>query len=262
MRKTSSVCGTLLLLGMYAAGAVPATAQSASNLSLGEIVSRMQAAEDQVHMRPGYTVLREYRLSGADGNSASSQVLAEIDYVPPAQKQFAIRQVQGSERGEKIVRRVLEHEVKMARDSSTSSFSSDNYDFALLGVGPLNGKSHYLLQLTPRHETTELLRGKAWVDPETFLIVRVEGTPAKSPSWLIRDLHVSIDYGRADGIWLPLSTQAKADIRLLGPHLMTSRDLQVRAATVDAHLKPASGVSRHRSRSHAAVADAGLWVPR
>jgi len=262
MRKTTSVCEVLLGLSLCAALCAPAVAQSAPKLGLSEVVSRMQAAENAVQTRPAYTLLREYRISGADPNAASSQVLAEVNYFPPADKQFAIKQRQGNERGEKIVRRVLEHEVKMSRDSAASSFSTENYDFALLGSETRNSKQCYVLQLFPKHASTELLRGKAWVDPDTFLIVRVEGEPAKSPSWWVRDLRVAIDYGRADSIWLPLTSQATADLRLLGTHVMTAKDVQVRAATVDANVKTPAALPRHRSKSRGALADTAIWVPQ
>ena len=126
-----------------------------------------------------------------------------MDYVPPSRKEFSIRSAEGNERGTKVVRRVLEHEANMAKGSVNSDFCTANYDFAVLGQETLNGRPVYVLQLKPKHETVELLRGKAWVDAESFLVVRAEGEPAKSPSWWIKDLKIAIDYGRADGVWLP-----------------------------------------------------------
>ncbi len=258
MRKS---CGKFFVLCMLAALMSPtAVAQTASSLSLPEIVSRMHAAESAEQNRPSYSLLRQYRLSGADPSVATSKVLAEVDYVPPSRKEFSIRNAEGSERGEGIVRRVLEHEAKMARQPVRSDFCTDNYDFALLGQETLNGRPTYVLQLKPKHDVVELLRGKAWVDAESFLVVRVEGEPAKNPSWWIKDLKIAIDYGRADGVWLPLATRATADLRLVGTHTLTSRDLEVHAATENAKLSPARRNRPHRS-SNPAVA-AGVWVPR
>ena len=148
----------------------------------------------------------------------------------------------------------------MAKGSVHSDFCTNNYDFALLGQENLNGKPAYVLQLRPKHATTELLRGKAWVDAETFLVVRVEGEPAKNPSWWIKNLRIAIDYGRADGVWLPLATRATADLRLVGTHTLTSKDVEVHAATENAKLSP---VRRNRShRSNNPAVEAGVWVPR
>ncbi len=237
-----------------------AVAQPASSMGLPEIVSRMHKAESAEQNRPSYSLLRQYRLSGADPNVATSQVLAEVDYVPPSRKEFSIRKAEGSERGESIVRRVLQHEANMAKGSVHSDFCTDNYDFALLGQETLNGRSSYVLQLKPKHQAIELLRGRAWVDAESFLVVRVEGEPAKNPSWWIKDLNIAIDYGRADGVWLPLATRATADLRLVGTHTLTSKDLEVHAASEDVKLSPARRNRPHPS-SNSAVAT-GAWVSR
>jgi hypothetical protein len=238
MWVTNSFRNTALVVCLCASAAVLGRAQLVAAPGLDQILARMQAAQKAEANRPEYRLLREYRLSGADANSPTSQVLAEIDYVPPSSKQFAIRKTEGSDRGEKIVRRVLEHEVRMAKDSNRSEFSAANYDFALLGEEAIQGKRCYVLRLSPKHETTELLKGKAWVDADSFLVVRAEGEPAKSPSWWVKDLRIVVDCGRADGIWLPLSTRATAELRLIGTHVLTSRDVQVQTATESARISP------------------------
>jgi len=258
MRKA---CRQSVVLWMMVALTLPAAAQTAASPTLPEIVSRMHAAERAEQNRPSYTLLRQYRLSGADPNVTTSEVLAQVDYVPPSRKEFSIRKAEGNERGEKIVRSVLEHEASMAKGKVNADFCTDNYDFTLLGQETLNGRSVYVLQLKPKHETVELLRGKAWVDAESFLVVKAEGRPAKNPSWWIKDLKVVIDYGRADGVWLALATSATANLRLVGTHTLTSKDLEVHAATENAKLS-----SPHRqqpSSSHRyAAQSAAAWVAR
>jgi len=254
--------GALLVLALGTALVPPSLAQSASQLSVRDIVSRMQAAESAEQNRPGYTLLREYRLSGADPNAATSRVLAEVNYIPPASKQFSIRNIEGNDRGEKIVRRVLDHEAEMAKTRAHVAFCNENYDFALLGRELVNGKPAYVLKLSPKQARTELLRGKAWVDAGNFLVVKAEGEPAKSPSWWIKDLNIVITYGRADGVWLPLTTRATADLRLLGTHVLTSKDVEVHAVTESAKLTPAAKQSAARKRSRSAVDQAAVWVPR
>jgi hypothetical protein len=247
---------------MLAAFTLPASAQGAKSPSLSEIVSRMHTAESAEQNRPAYTVLRQYRLSSADSRTATSEVLAEVDYVPPSRKEFSIRKAEGNDRGQKIVRRVLEHEADMAKGSVKADFCTDNYDFALLREETLNGRPTYVLQLKPKHETVELLRGKAWVDAESFLVVKAEGEPAKNPSWWIKNLNIVIDYGRADGVWLALATRATANVRLVGTHTLTSKDLEVHAAGENAKLVPPHGRMPQRNSSHHYVDQSAAWVAR
>lgn len=260
MRKPLPIREALLALCLCAA-AVPAGAQPLEELSVEDIVSRMQAAQAAAKDNPQYMALREYRLSSADSTVPTSTVLARIEYLPPSKKQFTIERTQGSDRGETIVRKVLEHEAQMAEHSHIAELSINNYNFALLGRDTLGGKEFYVLQLNPKRECTELIRGKAWIDPASFLVTRIEGEPAKSPSWWVKSLHVSIDYGRADGMWLILGTRATADLRLLGKNTLTSQNLEVQAVREDAKLKPAVKMPR-QGKAAQAVAAAGIWVPR
>ena len=181
-----------------------------------------------------YTVSREYQLSSEKAQNPESEVLAEINFVPPSQKDYTVRKVEGSDRGTDIVRRVLEHESQMANHAESHELSARNYQFALLGQETVDGHNCYLLQLTPKRHEPELLNGKAWVDAATFQVRRIEGTPAKNPSWWISNLHVTIDYGAVQGIWTQLATRAVADVRLMGTHMLTSREVDLRTTTVDA----------------------------
>ena len=262
MRKNAPIRGTLLLLWLCALSSMFALSQTLGRQSLEQIVSRMQSVQREARNNPEYRLLREYKLSVSGADTPSSQVLAEIKYIPPGSKQFSIKQVQGNERGGKIVRKVLEHEVQMASHSDAFELTPGNYDFSLLREDVLRGRRCYLLQLSPKRNATELLRGKAWVDEESFLVLRVEGEPAKNPSWWVKNLYVGIDYGLADGMWLPLTTRATAELRLLGPHVLTSEDLQVRAIAQNAAVVPAESVLSHKRGARNSLSTAGVWLPQ
>src|SRR5579862_6711627 len=92
--------------------AIPVAARAQSGtLSVDEIVAKMEQREAAArdHSVP-YTVTREYQLSGENAQKPKSQVMAQINFVPPSQKDYTVRKVEGSDRGTDIVRRVLEHE--------------------------------------------------------------------------------------------------------------------------------------------------------
>jgi Outer membrane lipoprotein-sorting protein len=241
-------------------GTLPLGAQT---LRLDQIISRMEQAQSAARERSVlYSVTRQYTLSGDDTRKPNSEVLAEIDFVPPAQSAYSIRKVQGSERGEKIVRRVLEHESQMATHPERYELSPRNYDFALLGREMLDGHDCYLLELKPRHQAPEVLRGKAWVDTRNFLVRKLEGEPAKSPSWWIKDLHVIINYSEVNGVWLQSDTRAVADVRFAGTRIFTARNIDVRTATENAQSRPASRNWVRRSSSRRGIADSAVWVAR
>lgn len=228
-----------------------------SSLPLDQIVSRMEqvrAAERQNN--PGYTVTREYQLAAADALQPASEVVAQVSFSPPAEKQYVIVKAEGNERGAGIVRKVLDHETSMAGHSG-HEISSANYDFALLGRETIEGHDCYVLQLSPRREEVELVRGKAWIDSRSFDILRVKGETAKSPSMWLKKLTVTINFGHVNGVWLETSTQAVADVRFAGTHVLTARELDVQTETLSARARAPR--MRQRSQSHIA-ADTAAWV--
>ncbi len=241
-----------------------AAGAQAPNRSVDEIVARMQQVQTtgRDHSVP-YTVTREYQLSSEKGRQPKSQVLAEINFIPPSQKDYIVRKIEGSDRGTDIVRRVLEHESEMANHAELHELTARNYQFALAGQEAVEGHTCYVLQLTPKRNEPELVNGKAWIDATNFQIRRIEGTPAKSPSWWIHNLHVSINYGAVHGIWTQLATKAVADVRLMGTHVLTSREVDLQTATVDARNRIPNRVGEHRTDARRqAMADSAVWVPR
>ena len=68
---------------------------------------------------------------GSDKQS-TSEVMAQINFVPPDTKTYKITQAQGNSRGEKIVRELLDRETESAKKRRGSEISRTNYDFVFL----------------------------------------------------------------------------------------------------------------------------------
>jgi hypothetical protein len=82
-------------------------------------------------------------------------------------------------------------------------------------------------RIVPKRKDKYLLRGQIWVDASTFHIRRIEGVPAKSPSFWIKDIHITLQYAELKGMWVPVSFDAIATVRLLGQYTLAG--LNVRA---------------------------------
>lgn len=206
-------------LSAQALGAVPASE---------DIVARMAQAQadNQAHFRP-YVVTRYYKLFGReDPLKFKSRVTAEITVVPPDLKRYTIENTDGSGWGEKVVRKMLDGEVAFAKDSGATNITRDNYDFRLLREDDLKGRRCYVLELLPKRKSKELLRGAVWVDAATYLPYRVEGEPAKNPSWWLKDVYIVLLYGYAGPMWLQTSSETTADVRILGRSTMVSQDVK------------------------------------
>jgi hypothetical protein len=244
--------------------ATPAISQGQSpTLPLAGIVSRMEQVQVESRQQdPAYVLTREYQLSALGNQNPSSSVVAQVNFVPPAAKDYTILKTEGSSRGENIVRKVLDHESQMASHAQEHEVTTRNYDFALLGRETINGRDSYVLQLIPKRQTAELIRGKVWVDAGDFGIRRMEGTPAKSPSMWIRNLNVTIDYAEVSGVRVATSTKAVADIRFAGTHVLTSKEIDLRTSSVSASNQTSPLKSGRRSNARRAAADAATWVAR
>lgn len=239
--RSGQTTETLLVSGDPAPAATAARATPFPGLQV--LVTGLEAAQraNHAHMVP-FTVTREYQLFSGDDQEPKGIVVAEVHFQPPTTKTWEIKKTSGSARAEKVVRSVLEREAKYANDGKVA-IAREHYDFRYLGTGETDRRPCYILQLVPKHDDDNLLRGRIWVDRDTLLIHRFEGAPVKSPSWWIKDLKLFTAYGDLGGIWLTTNSKGVADVRLVGSHTMTEHTLSYRAerAVVDG---PAADMTR------------------
>jgi hypothetical protein len=218
---------SLTCLLMHAQGS------STNSPQLVSIVERMQDAQSSSRPAIPYQLIREYSLFGEKNPNPSSEVWAEIDYLPPNRRSFIIQKRVGSGRGEDVVRRILQRESQMATASrSESAVDNNNYSFEYLGVATFEGSPCYLLGLNPKRKDVQLVRGKAWVDQDSFRIRHMEGEMAKSPSWLLKKISLKIDFADFGGAWLQNRMQAVAEVRVLGNQTLKSEIIDARVGNL------------------------------
>jgi Outer membrane lipoprotein-sorting protein len=213
--RAQFVCSILICFAV--AAGVSAQTQSTVPTSDDIVVRMAQAqAENRTRFLP-YIVTRDYKLFEAENrDQAKSHVIAEITVVPSGAKKYVIENAEGSGLAERIVRKALDGEVAVAKDSRSADITGDNYDFLLVREDKLNGQRCYVLELLPRRKSKNLLRGTIWVDAESYLPYRVEGEPARSPSWWLTDIRIVLLYGYVGPMWIQTSSEATANVRIIG----------------------------------------------
>ncbi len=150
-------------------GADPAPAATAARAAqfpgLQAVILGLESAQraNHAHMVP-FTVIREYELFSGDDKDPRGAVIAEVHFQPPTTKTWEITKTSGNERAEKVVKGVLEREVKYANDGKIA-IAREHYDFRYLGTGETDHRPCYILQLVPKHDDGNLLRGRIWVGP-------------------------------------------------------------------------------------------------
>lgn len=211
------------------------------------VVQSMEEAQSDIQL-PRH-VTREYWLGSPARLGADSGLVAHVDFTPPGA--YAIERRSASSRVEQVVRQLLQHEIEAAMSmqrSKATAITTENYDFGFLRKEVLNGHPCYLLQISPKRKQSELISGRAWIDQHSFLIRRIEGDLAKSPSWWVKQVHVDLEFTSSQNTWLQISMQAVAQVRCLGEQKLTSRVLDYDTAPLSA---TTGGFSRSASASGA-----------
>jgi hypothetical protein len=81
------------------------------------------------------------------------------------------------------------------------------------------------LKIVPKRKDKYLLRGQIWVDASTFRIRQIQGVPAKSTSFWITTLHLTMQFSQLNGMWVPVSFDAIATIRFLGEYTLAGLNI-------------------------------------
>jgi len=228
LKSTSVAFAVVGLLVLLCAG-MPLEADEATQASgrpdLPTLVKHIARAQLESRNRAtAYSVMREYKVFAANGEHPRTEVLASINFLPPNVKSYDIERSTGG-MGEKVVRNILDHEVDATRDPRTMSVNEQNYRFDYEGEETVSGLGCYRLTITPRHERKDLLKATIWVEKNGYRIVRMEGEPAKSPSFWVKDVYVVLSFGEVAGMWLQTGTQAIARLRFGGEYKLVSHDL-------------------------------------
>ena len=213
------LAGLVLLATLASSSQVTSSTAEIPDLNL--ILQRM---EDILHRDPAqslpYEVTREYKVFRGYDKQSTSEVIAQIDFVPPDVKTYKIIQATGNSSGERMVREMLDRETDSTTKKRSSEISRANYDFVLLRRQNFGVVPEYVLGIFPKRKEKNLLRGQIWVDASTFRIRRIEGVPAKSPSFWIKNIHITLQFPQVGGMWVPVSFDAIATIRLWGQYTL------------------------------------------
>ena len=184
------------------------------------LASMVRAYTENHSQLRGYVITRNYVVFKA--GEQKSNITALIIYLPPKAKFFEIQSSTGGG-AEEVVRKVLEKEMQVGREVQDTGINVSNYEFEFLGEESLAGAQCYVLALHPRRKSKDLLEGRIWLDKNSRLIRRVQGRPGKSPSWWVKDIFLTLDYGDRGGMWLQTGSTAEASVRFAGKYSLVSQ---------------------------------------
>jgi hypothetical protein len=164
----------------------------------------------------GYTATRHYLVVH---KRSRAEMKVELTCAGDGVKEFKILSESGSFAIRTLVfHRMLKEETEASRPETRkiTRITPGNYDFHLIGRDLVDGHPAYVLEVAPRHDNKYLIDGKIWVDADDYSIVRIEGRPAKNPSFWTRSVHFVHTYQKVGPFRLAASTHSVSEIRIYG----------------------------------------------
>lgn len=204
-----------VLLAMIQEAALPTPIP----LTLTEIVDHMvQADNARMAVFSGYTGMRQYNFENKKVKKhAEMTVRVVCDQTGAKTFDVVAESGPGFVRSH-IIRRMIdaERETSEKVEHEQTRIIPQNHDFRLLGTDETEGRPSYVLEVNPKTNHQFMIRGRIWVDAVDFAITRLEGSPAKNPSFWIRSVRVVHRYDRIGKYWLPVTNKSRAEARVFG----------------------------------------------
>jgi outer membrane lipoprotein-sorting protein len=233
-------------LAVAVLGAARASSQTdVSVLTADDVVAKMMMvdAERRSEMT-GYTATRRYSAVNRDRRA---EMVVRVDCSSDGAKLFTILSEEGSKSIRKqVFRKMLSEESEASgRESRDGSrIIPSNYKFSMVGQETLATGLAYVLAIIPRTDNKHLIDGRIWVDAKDFSIVRIEGQPARNPSFWVHDVHFVHIYRRVGRFWFAASTHSTSEVRIFGPSELTIDNSDYVLNPLNNHTADAESIAR------------------
>jgi hypothetical protein len=206
------------------------TQGNAPSVSAAEIVQRMLGMNQQrLVSLERYESERTYRLEYTGmGGERRAEIHVHAVYTAPDQKRLTVVSQSGSKLlYDKVLRRLVESEQEATAQSTQMQMTlgPKNYDTELVGEeilpmpeGPIRT---WVLRVTPKVINKFTYRGSIWVSEDDYAMVKIQGEPAKNPSWWINRAKFESIYVRRGHVWLPAKITSSSHVRIGGEATLT-----------------------------------------
>jgi outer membrane lipoprotein-sorting protein len=199
----------------------PSGQPNAGKLNAEQIVQNLVRMNlERAQALHSYQSTRVYRLEykGFPGGRTAEMVV-NVKFQAPETKEFEIVSATGSKMLiDRVFKKLLQGEKDAfeAENQKRIAINQENYEFTLVGYEEAPRGPAYVLSVKPRTKNKYLFQGKIWVNAEHFAVVRIEGEPAKNPSFWIKDTKIETLYLNVNDFWLPAHNHSVTAVRLGG----------------------------------------------
>jgi hypothetical protein len=209
---------TLVLFLLFSSIAMAADASL--QLPTGdEVIAKMMARDNERQATLyGYTASRRYILDN-QRHHKRAEMLVRMTCLRDGSKQFETISETGWGGARKhVFPRLLEAETEASRPDlrERSRLIPENYVFEMVGIEYVDERPAYVIAIAPKTPNKYLMQARIWIDADEYAIVRIEGKPAKNPSFWTKSVHFVHKYEKRGSFWFPVSDRSVTDVRIFG----------------------------------------------
>jgi hypothetical protein len=190
------------------------TSVAFGQLSENDVIKRIEQAQwaKETNLL-GYSVTETYTVVRNGETTPAASLVVRTVYKKDKGKNYTdVKSRTGSGAVQRLVlNKILKREEEISQDDTRKHIliTTDNYNMKLSGEETVGGRKCLVLDLKAKTKSPYLLDGQAWIDSETYELVRIQGRPNEKPSfWTGRPL---IDRNYKDTKGFPLATKARAE---------------------------------------------------
>ena len=200
----------------YSVQPTPMMSSDGTPPSIPEAVSRMvEYRRWHDNSLREYEARRLFQASNRRFKMDSTMEVQTLFHWPYSLQSTVIRHEGSSFIKEHVFEKILAAETELA-SSDQADIIPKNYDFTFLGKDICEERPCWRLALKPKRKDKYLIEGQVWIDASDFGIARVEGSPAKRPSFWLSNVNIDKRMRRIEGVWLTYRIDSSSDIRLAG----------------------------------------------
>ena len=220
--KNKFILGVFLLV--FTATAFAVSGNDDPLPSADVLVARMLANNAQRQRQlPGYRGMRRYVLEN-DRMNKHAEMVVRVKGDEDETKHFEVVSEEGWKGARKhVLQRMLatESEASSPEMRLKARLSPENYDFQMAKTELLGDRMAYVIDVVPRRRDERLFEGRIWIDAQDYALARVEGKPAKNPSFWTSSVHFVHTYQKSGPFWFPASTESVTEVRIFGATSLT-----------------------------------------
>jgi len=222
----------LALIATLATGNALAQVADANRQTAAQIIARVLQKNIERSAALGrYTSDRTYDVDySGTGGTHHAELKVHAEYTQPDRKQLTVVSESGSKFiCDKVLRKLVESEQEATglANRTQTTLGPENYDSELIGEetadwpGVEPGLRTWVLKVTPKVDNKFTYKGRIWVSQDDYAVIRIQGEPAKSPSWWINRATLDSRYVRRGDVWLPAKNVSTSHVRIGGEATLT-----------------------------------------